>query len=179
MCVFKNHAFIYFLRPPSWSGTIKPRCIEQLRSDHERTERYRGFIICLKASHATGYYTLDFVGPFPFHSPVHFSPQYCSPYIMTKHSPYRSKSRGRHYKRYSVIAITLHNVFSLLHNALYLWRIVVASDSYRFRLFAGVIAHDSYRSELAGQCYRFTSLSFWVTYASVIASREVIALIWG
>ncbi len=22
MCVFKNHAFIYFLRPPSWSGTI-------------------------------------------------------------------------------------------------------------------------------------------------------------
>jgi hypothetical protein len=21
MCVFKNHAFIYFLRPPSWSGT--------------------------------------------------------------------------------------------------------------------------------------------------------------
>ncbi len=22
MCAFKNHAFIYFLRPPSWSGTI-------------------------------------------------------------------------------------------------------------------------------------------------------------
>ncbi len=22
MCVFKNHAFIYFLRPPSWSGTV-------------------------------------------------------------------------------------------------------------------------------------------------------------
>ncbi len=22
MCVFKNHAFIYFLRPPSWSGTL-------------------------------------------------------------------------------------------------------------------------------------------------------------
>jgi hypothetical protein len=21
MCVFKNHVFIYFLRPPSWSGT--------------------------------------------------------------------------------------------------------------------------------------------------------------
>ncbi len=23
MCVFKNHAFIYFLRPPSWSGTVR------------------------------------------------------------------------------------------------------------------------------------------------------------
>ncbi len=22
MCVFKNHAFIYFLRPPLWSGTV-------------------------------------------------------------------------------------------------------------------------------------------------------------
>ncbi len=22
MCVYKNHAFIYFLRPPSWSGTV-------------------------------------------------------------------------------------------------------------------------------------------------------------
>jgi hypothetical protein len=29
MCVFKNHAFIYFLRPPSWSGThmIHTLCI--------------------------------------------------------------------------------------------------------------------------------------------------------
>ncbi len=25
MCVFKNHAFIYFLRPPSWSGTVTKR----------------------------------------------------------------------------------------------------------------------------------------------------------
>ena len=65
-----------------------------------------------------------------------------------------------HYKRYSVITITLHYVFALLHNALYLCRIVIASDSYRFRLFAGIIAYDSYRSELAGQHYRFTSLSF-------------------
>jgi hypothetical protein len=53
----------------------------------------------------------------------------------------------------------------LLHNALYLWRIVIASDSYRFRLFAGVIASDSYRSELAGQHYRFTLLSLSATYA--------------
>ncbi len=40
----------------------------------------------------------------------------------------------------SVIAITLRYVFELLHNASYLWRIVIASDSYRFRLFVGVIA---------------------------------------
>jgi hypothetical protein len=45
----------------------------------------------------------------------------------------------------SVIAIRLRYVFALLHNALYLWRIVFASDSYR--------------SELAGQRYRFTLLS--------------------
>jgi hypothetical protein len=40
----------------------------------------------------------------------------------------------------SVIAITLRYAFALLHNALYLWTIVIASDSYRFRLFVGVIA---------------------------------------
>jgi hypothetical protein len=54
----------------------------------------------------------------------------------------------------------LRYIFLLLHNALYLWRIVIASDSHRFRLFAGVIAYDSYRSELAGQCYRFTCYHF-------------------
>jgi hypothetical protein len=73
------------------------------------------------------------------------------------------------------IAITLRYVFALLHNALCLWRIVIASDSYRFRLFAGVIASDSYCSELAGQRYRFTALSLWATYASIFASREVTA----
>jgi hypothetical protein len=88
-----------------------------------------------------------------------------------------AKIRGRHYERYSVIAIMLHYVFALLHNALYLWRIVNASDSYGFRLCAGVTAYDSYRSELAGQRYRFASLSFLVTYASAFASREVTALI--
>jgi hypothetical protein len=66
--------------------------------------------------------------------------------------------RGRHQKRYSVIAKTLRYVFTLLHNALYLWRIVSAFDIYRFRLFAGSIASDSYLFELAGQRYRFTSL---------------------
>ncbi len=40
----------------------------------------------------------------------------------------------------SVIAIVLRNNFASLHNALYLWRIVIASNSYRFRLFAGVMA---------------------------------------
>jgi hypothetical protein len=58
-----------------------------------------------------------------------------------------------------VIAIMVRCVFALLHNALYLWRIVIAFDSYCLRLFAGVIASDSYHSELAGQCYRFTLLS--------------------
>jgi hypothetical protein len=60
---------------------------------------------------------------------------------------------------YSVIAITLCYIFALLHNALNLWRIIVASDSYRFRLFVGVIASNIYCSELAGQRYRFTLLS--------------------
>jgi hypothetical protein len=76
------------------------------------------------------------------------------------------------------MAITLLYVFVLLHNALYLWRIVIASNSYRLSLFAGVIAYNSYRSELAGQRYRFTSLLFRVTYASVIASGKVTALVW-
>ncbi len=68
--------------------------------------------------------------------------------------------RGRHYKRYSVIAIMLRYVFAFLHNALYLLRIVITSDSYRFGPFSGVIAYDSYLSELTGQRYRFTLLSF-------------------
>jgi hypothetical protein len=60
----------------------------------------------------------------------------------------------------SVIAITLRYEFALLHNALYLWRIVIASKSYRLRLFVGGIAYDSYRSELAGQRSCLTLLSF-------------------
>ncbi len=43
----------------------------------------------------------------------------------------------------SVITITLRYIFALLHNVLYLQRIVNASDSYRCRIFAGVIASDS------------------------------------
>ncbi len=38
-------------------------------------------------------------------------------------------------------------VFALLHNALHLWRIVIASDSSCFKLFVGVIASNSYCSE--------------------------------
>jgi hypothetical protein len=97
---------------------------------------------------------------------------------LSNHTIPLSASRRSHPKRYSVIAITLRYVFALLHNALYLWRIVIAFDSYRFRLFAGVIASDSYCSELAGQRYRFTSLSLWVTYASDIATRKVTVLFW-
>jgi hypothetical protein len=52
----------------------------------------------------------------------------------------------------------LRNDFASLHNALNLLRIVIASNSYRFRLFAGIMASDSYSSELAGQRYRYTSL---------------------
>jgi hypothetical protein len=78
----------------------------------------------------------------------------------------------------SVIAITLRYIFALLHNALHLWRIIIDSDSYRFRLFAGVIASDSYCSELAVQRYHFTSLSLSATYASVISSSEEAVLIW-
>jgi hypothetical protein len=33
MCVFKNHAFIYFLRPPSWSGTDSIRRYNTLLSN--------------------------------------------------------------------------------------------------------------------------------------------------
>jgi hypothetical protein len=66
-------------------------------------------------------------------------------------------SRGWHHKRYSIIAITLRFDFALLHNALYLWGIIIAFDSYCFRLFVGISASDSYRSELAGKRYCFTS----------------------
>jgi hypothetical protein len=52
----------------------------------------------------------------------------------------------------------LHYVFVLLHNALYLLRIVIASNSYCFRLSRGVIAYDSYCSELAGQRYHLSNI---------------------
>jgi hypothetical protein len=71
---------------------------------------------------------------------------------------------------FATIAITLHYVFALLHNALYLRRIVITSNSYCFRLFVGIIASDSYRSELAGQRYCFTTLLLYATYTRVIAS---------
>jgi hypothetical protein len=51
---------------------------------------------------------------------------------------YLSMTRGQYHKCYSVITITLCYIFALLHCALYLWRIVIAFDSNRFRLFAGV-----------------------------------------
>jgi hypothetical protein len=38
MCVFKNHAFIYFLRPPSWSGTNKNK--QNLSSYSERVLKW-------------------------------------------------------------------------------------------------------------------------------------------
>jgi hypothetical protein len=68
-------------------------------------------------------------------------------------------------KRYSDNAMLCFCIIAL--------RFISVENSYRFRLFA----YDSYRSELAGQRYRFTSLLYRVTYASVISSREVTALI--
>jgi hypothetical protein len=63
--------------------------------------------------------------------------------------------RGRHHKRYSVIAITLRYIFALLHNALYLWRIVIALDfSWALSLLI-VIALSLQVSVIALLCYRF------------------------
>jgi hypothetical protein len=58
--------------------------------------------------------------------------------------------RGRHRKRYSVIAITIRYIFALSHNDSTLWRKVIASFSYRFGLIEIVIASYSYRSSLIG-----------------------------
>jgi hypothetical protein len=55
-------------------------------------------------------------------------------------------SRGRHQKRYSIIAIILRYVFALSHNASTLRRNVIASYSYRSRLIEIVIASYIYRS---------------------------------
>ncbi len=57
-------------------------------------------------------------------------------------------SRGRHQKRYSVIAITLRYDFALSHNASTLSRKVIASFSYRSGFREIVIAYYSYRSSL-------------------------------
>jgi hypothetical protein len=59
-------------------------------------------------------------------------------------------SRGRHLKRYSVIAITLRYVFALSHNASTLKRKVIASYSYCSGLIEIGIAPYSYRSGLIG-----------------------------
>jgi hypothetical protein len=51
---------------------------------------------------------------------------------------FRLHNTGRHHKRKSVIVMLLHYVFALFYNALYLWRIVVAFESYHFRLLAAL-----------------------------------------
>jgi hypothetical protein len=65
------------------------------------------------------------------------------------------ESRGRHLKRYSVIAITLNYVFALSYNVLTLWRNVVASISYRSEHIGADITYDSYCSKLIDQRYHF------------------------
>jgi hypothetical protein len=56
--------------------------------------------------------------------------------------------RGRHQKRYSVLAITLRYVFELLHNASTLRRQVIASYSYRSGLIEIIIASYRYPFDL-------------------------------
>jgi hypothetical protein len=63
--------------------------------------------------------------------------------------------RGRHLKRYSVIAITLRYVFAFSYNVLTLRRNVVTSISYRSEHIGAIIASDTYRSKLIDQRYRF------------------------
>ncbi len=62
---------------------------------------------------------------------------------------------GWHHKRYSVIAIMLRYVFALLHNALYLWRIVVALEFSLALLLLKVIALSLQVSVITSLCYRF------------------------
>ncbi len=68
------------------------------------------------------------------------------------------KGRGRHFKRCSVIAITLRYDFALLHNAFIPYRKVIASNSYRSEHIEPVIAFNSYRSDVIDQRYRISSL---------------------
>jgi hypothetical protein len=67
--------------------------------------------------------------------------------------------RGRRHKRYNFIVITLHYVFVLLHNALYLWIIVIALDFSRALLFLIVPALSLQVSVVASLRYRFEQLT--------------------
>jgi hypothetical protein len=60
--------------------------------------------------------------------------------IASSHVFFKIIIRGRHQKRYSVVAITLRYTFALSHNASTLRRKVIASYSYRSRLIEIVIA---------------------------------------
>ncbi len=66
-----------------------------------------------------------------------------------------SPVRGRHLKRYRVVAITQRYVFALSYDVLTLWRNVVASISYRSEHIGALIAYDSCRSKIIDQRYRF------------------------
>jgi hypothetical protein len=63
--------------------------------------------------------------------------------------------RGRNQKRYSVIAIMLHYILELSHNASTLGK-VIASFSHRSGLIEIVIASFSYRSSLIGIIISFS-----------------------
>jgi hypothetical protein len=70
-------------------------------------------------------------------------------------------NRGWHLKLYSIIAIMLHYDFSLSHNAFILYRIVIASNSYRSEHIGPVIASYTYRCDVIDKCYRIHSLSLF------------------
>jgi hypothetical protein len=63
--------------------------------------------------------------------------------------------RGQLQKRYSVTAITLRDIFVLLHSALYLWRIVIALDFLRALSLLIVITLSLQVSIIASPRYRF------------------------
>ncbi len=66
---------------------------------------------------------------------------------------------GLHHKRYSVTAIKLRYDFALSHDAFILYRIVIASRSYRSEYIGPVIASYSNRSDVIHKRYRIYSLS--------------------
>jgi hypothetical protein len=64
-----------------------------------------------------------------------------------------SAARGRHLKRYSVIAITLRYDFAISHNTFLLSRTVIAFNSYRSVHIGPVIVSYSYRSDVIDKHY--------------------------
>ncbi len=67
--------------------------------------------------------------------------------------------RGRHLKRYSVVAITLRYDFALAHNPFLLSRTVIAFNGYHSVHIEPVIAFYSYQNDVIDKRYSIYSLS--------------------